>query len=221
MTHAEIKSKVQKLLALSSSPNEHEAKAAMLRAQALLARYHMSMAEVTDGVGTAKEEPVVRAWCEVSGMRSWVRDLAEVVAKNFRCVVGFSSKGKHEPVFVGYESDAETAKQVISLAVKVADRIGGNIAQRYNDRGLSCKGVKDDYCAGFVEGLEQAYEEQVRESESCALMVQVPEAAAKEKASWTSQVMGFSEPMVSRRSQSYMVGYEDGHAFANRDQLPE
>lgn len=215
MTREEAIKKIQGVLALAGSPNENEAKSAMLMAQKLLAKYHVSMAEVTDQNGEEKEEPIEQAIAfAVSGMRAWVRDLTTIVAHNFKCCCGYSGS-KRWPTFVGYETDAETAKTVIELAVKVADRLGANLAQTYNDKGMSAKGVKESFCRGFVKGLKQAYEEQIAEDENCALMVIVPEKAQEEVRSWRSATIG-CRPQAFHRDDNYEKGIQSGYDFANR-----
>ena len=44
----DYKEKIKKLLALSKSPNEHEAQSALAKAQQLMAEHKISMAEVED-----------------------------------------------------------------------------------------------------------------------------------------------------------------------------
>ena len=49
--------KIEKLIASSSSDNENEAKAAMLKAQELMAKYEIEMSQINPD--KAKERPVV------------------------------------------------------------------------------------------------------------------------------------------------------------------
>ena len=216
MTRDDMIKRVQGCLALSSSTNENEARTAMLMAQKLLAKYHLSMADVVDGVGVAKEEPIVRIWApQVSGLRPWVRDLADVIGKNFRCMTGFTAKGNKHPVFVGYRTDAEVAREVFLSAFNFCERKGGNLAQTYNDRGLSARGVKVSFCSGFVAGLRKAYEEQVARDNSMALMTMPPEGARKQAESWKTLTGGFRRQAVCQ-DENYREGYEHGYNFANR-----
>ena len=46
---ADYKEKIKKLLALAESPNEHEAKAALLKARQLMAEHKIAEAELKDG----------------------------------------------------------------------------------------------------------------------------------------------------------------------------
>lgn len=216
MTREEMIKRVQGCLALTSSTNENEAQAALLMAQKLLAKYHLSMADVVDGVGVAKEEPIVKVRViSISGLRPWVRDLAMVVGKNFRCVVGFAAKDTKYPVFVGYRTDAAVAHDVFVTAFNFCERKGDNLAQTYNDRGLSARGVKVNFCSGFVDGLQKAYEDQIARDNSMALMVVPPEGARKEQESWKTLRGGFAAPIV-HRDENYLEGFENGYQFANR-----
>lgn len=44
----DYKEKIRKLLALAESPNEHEARAALLKARELMAEYKLTEAEIKD-----------------------------------------------------------------------------------------------------------------------------------------------------------------------------
>ena len=74
--------KIEKLIALSSSDNENEAKAAMLKAQELMAKYEIEMSQINPD--KAKERPVV-SYMSPSFRDDWVVDLGSLIAGNFRC----------------------------------------------------------------------------------------------------------------------------------------
>jgi len=79
MTHEQIVARVQKLLALATSPNEHEAASAAAKAHALLAEHNLSLSEVASSnsdtdtpVGTVESTTVHgtpyerRMWSQVA-----------------------------------------------------------------------------------------------------------------------------------------------------------
>lgn len=221
MTREEQIEKVQKVLNLTSkNNNEHEVEAALLTAQKLMAKWHLTMADVADSnPDEAKEEPIMRQHAhDISCARPWVRILAGVVAKNFRCVTYInSSRGKHWCVFVGYETDVTVACDVFRAAFTFAERVSSNHAQLANDRGMSCSGIKVSYCNGFVRGLEEAYREQVRADASLALMVIVPE-----KAKAVLDGMGSFEAGIRQeydRDEHYFAGKQKGYEYGSRKQL--
>ena len=91
---AEIKKIIEKISNLldlaGNNPNENEALAAALKAQELMAKYHVELAEVTR---RGEKEEIVTERChadEVNGMSKWKRTLAHIIAENFCCNKTFS-----------------------------------------------------------------------------------------------------------------------------------
>ena len=78
--------KVRKLLALSTSPNEHEAALAAERARELLDKYQISLAEVDSAEFTEiiEGEGIKTGY---SSPRQWLHTLAMSTAKAFDCKV--------------------------------------------------------------------------------------------------------------------------------------
>lgn len=75
--------KVKKVLELSkNNPSAEEAKSAALKAQKLMAEYHISLSEIeaVEDVENISEKQV-----DVGNGNKWKYFLAEIVAKNFRC----------------------------------------------------------------------------------------------------------------------------------------
>ena len=60
-----IRDRIAKLLALSESPNEHEAKAALLKARELMATHKLRPEDVLD----AKEQKVIRKQSEPAAQK--------------------------------------------------------------------------------------------------------------------------------------------------------
>lgn len=218
MEKENIISKVQKLLALSGSSNDHEAQSSLMMAQRLLAKYNLSMEDVDCRVEKEREVTSQYAF-EVSAYNEWVRRFASVVAKNFRCEYAIAKYSrKMNIVFMGYEEDATIAVQVFEYACKFAMRCGSNLAQTYNDKGLSSKGIKQDYINGFIDGVREGWKKQVIESKECALMVLVPAVVndyVKNKCTSTSFNCGKQQ---GRGDQAAIAkGYQSGKDFATMD----
>ena len=80
----DYKEKIKKLLALSKSPNEHEAQSALAKAQQLMAEHKISMAEVEDKEQRKAYEHLAEV--TYSARRDpWILRLSQVISKNY-CV---------------------------------------------------------------------------------------------------------------------------------------
>lgn len=77
------------------------------------------------------------------------------------------------------------------------------------------KELKVNFCSGFVDGLQKAYEAQIARDNSMALMVIPPAGARKEQESWKTLRGGFAAPIV-RQDESYLEGFENEAQAANR-----
>ena len=103
----DYKEKIKKLLALAESPNEHEAKAALLKARQLMAEHKLMEAEVKD----VEKQVVKEVWTDITCSKRrnpWVVHLSAAIGGNYCC------KGcrRHRPGeqtqqigFIGFEDD--------------------------------------------------------------------------------------------------------------------
>ena len=91
--------KIKKLIALSDSPNEHEAQSAMLKAQLLMAKHNVDMADV-QGSNLLEEAVIFGEMMDTVYTDSyWKLNLANVIAENFRCH-GFGRKSTQTIIFL-------------------------------------------------------------------------------------------------------------------------
>lgn len=116
---ADYKDKIKKLLALAESPNEHEAKAALLKARQLMAEHKIAEAELKD----VEKQEVREVWTDITCSKRrnpWVVHLSAVIGENYCC------KGcrKHRPGeqtqyigFIGLEDDVEVCLAIFKYAV--------------------------------------------------------------------------------------------------------
>lgn len=162
---AAIADKIQKLLALAgNNPNENEAKAALLKAQELMAQYNLDM----EGL---HQEASIQYLLVETRVKAHTLDnaLAGIIAGSFACktiIVG----GKLS-VF-GREDNAKAAASAFEFARRVMAR-GGNKATK--DAGFTpgrtgAAHWYNSYCFGFLKGLKDAMDAQ-----TVALAVVVPE----------------------------------------------
>lgn len=91
--------KIQKLLSLSESSNEHEAEVAMLKAQEFLAKYKLSIKEVKEYKGYNSK--IQEKATDITFTKAkWKAQLAGAISDNFGCYHYFRRKGTNIIVFL-------------------------------------------------------------------------------------------------------------------------
>ena len=121
----DIVEKIKRLLALgdeNKNDADSEAKAAMLKAQELMAKYDISIEECEEQEGPEYAHEI----CEHKWDYAYRIPLASVLAKNFRCMT--YNKGKRI-VFMGHPSDAKICRATFEYAYQ-SWRTGGNCNRR-------------------------------------------------------------------------------------------
>lgn len=167
MKQEKIIKTIKKVLELSkNNPSEEEAKSAVLKAQALLAKYHINMKDVEsleDEINDAISEVHVNV-----PAKKWKYKLARIVANNFRCKHFYYGKGT--VVFYGHESDAnvaaDTFKYLFSVGNKSAMR---EVNKAFKQHGTS-EGIYNSYVSGFCAGVSEVLGKQCT-----ALMLVIPQ----------------------------------------------
>ena len=175
----QILEKISKTLRLgTNNSNENEAQSAILAAQRLMAKYHISQEEIDDFLNESenKDSQVIEEKAENEmNNEKWKKRLMITVAKNFRCDVYYQG-GKL--VIVGSKEDILIAKRVYLYAKQAILNnfkkfFKENYELDFKDDNFRNK-CKRDYAYGFINGLSQKFEEQKEKSEM-ALVVVNPE----------------------------------------------
>lgn len=208
-----IRTKIEKLLSLATSPNENEARAALLKAKQLMAENKLTEA---DFIEKKKSELVHKTcnnikWTTDSGA-VWMVELVNVLTKNYCCAGAWNTrKGTrtHTLVLTGFEEDVEVCSAVIEFAVNfVQNQI--KIEQRRRFK-FDPKSVAMSYAKGFSLGVEEAFYQQTQEHEEWGLVVQVP-----------TEVLDYTKSLSSRSvrtkqtgmcAEAYGAGFEKGKQF--------
>lgn len=164
--------KVKKILELSkNNPSAEEAESAALKAQKLMAEYHISMAEIEtiNDMESISEKSV-----EVGKGNKWKYFLAGIVAKNFRCKHFYY--GKSVVVFYGYEEDAAIAAMTFGFLFESGNKAANNYYQRRRKEALqgnyyfNGRGIKNAFLAGYLQGIKESLEKQCT-----SLMLVIPQ----------------------------------------------
>lgn len=211
--------KIEKLLALSSSSNENEARDAMMKAQELMAKYEIKREQLSDG--EQEERPVV-SFSSVAFRDEWIQMVSGVIADNFRCrrlsVSRPGSRGAFRVRFYGYEEDAEICINIFNYAVRVVRQRFVALRAVYAHANKEFgKDEKMNYVLGFCHGLEKNFEEQKSQSQSFALALVTPKAVND----YVDDIPGVERAgykyFKSNREHVLLqqTGYADGKSFRN------
>lgn len=164
----DYKDKIRKLLKLAESPNENEAKMALLKARELMAEHKLSEEEVAE---TLKKK-VIRMNTHLSCTKRidpWMIGLSNVIGEAYRCnsLSWRKSNSKtYEIGFSGFEDDIELCTELFRYAVKcVQDRneeAAKKLRKAYPGLKISeyIRAGRNSYGFGFTAGLKYAFDEQ-------------------------------------------------------------
>lgn len=215
MVREDILRKIKDLLELGDKTrnnSEEEAKAAMLMAQKLMAKYDISAEEVA---GEDREQ-YSHEVCEHKWDYAYRVPLANVLAKNFRCMVYCHGK---RIVFMGHPSDAKICKATFEFAYQFIMKKGNAVYNKRYTMGYSTKGVFNSYAHGFIVGLQDAFDVQCK-----ALAIVTPpdviEEFKNQSKDWgTKKAKDIGQDVSS--TQIWLEGRRDGKKFMDKDKLPE
>lgn len=200
-----ILNKIKNLLDLANNnSNEHEAIAAALKAQELMAKYNIEMDQLDEKSDTKE---IVEEVYEQTGkheMRKWKIGLASIVAKNFRCRVWFRGRA-NDVVFYGYKDDAKIALQVFTFLYEAGNRFAVRYYNKCKKEGMDTRGIMNTYLIGFRDGIAEVLEKQCT-----ALMIVVPKEVneAYSNITFTGSVSGTLSH--SGNGSAYSNGKRDG-----------
>lgn len=212
MKNDKIIQTIKKVLELSkNNPSEEEAKAAALKVQELLAKYHISMSEIED-IDNDKLENIIEVKVDLPA-KKWKYTLASIVAKNFRCKHFYY--GKKTLVFYGHQTDAEIAAETFKYLFDMGNRAAGREVDKVFGQTGTSRGVYNSFVLGFCHGIEDALDKQCT-----ALMLVVPEDVVdsyEERLKDSKQLKVGSLGAVN--VSSYALGKEAGMNAINSRQL--
>ena len=164
-----ILEKIEKLLALAgNNPSENEAISAALKAQELMAKYTIELADLE---GKSLEQNIVeetytpKANCHY--VRKWRYTLSQIIAKNFCCKT--YSINRDAIAFYGYEKDAKIAVEVFKFLFETGNKLANRYYLKCKKEGRDTKGVLNTYLVGFCDGIKEVLDKQCT-----ALMIVVP-----------------------------------------------
>lgn len=217
-----IKDRIAKLLKLAESPNEHEAKAALIKAKKFMMENKLEMNDIN-----FEEKNVVKINTEItfnSLRNSWLIDLSSLIAKNYCCVTFYTkkyNKKNNEVVLCGFEEDVSICNFIFKYAYDCIEAWCKNLKKEMKRNGypnLHIKKCCNGYASGFVVGLEESYKKQAESNQEWGLVALIPKEVEN-----VVESMGCIKMKVESEidTESYFVGLSDGKHFSTRDRLTE
>ncbi len=212
--------KIEKLISLSGSSNENEARAAMMKAQELMAKYEIKREQLNEAQET--ERPVI-GFTSSPYREEWIHMVSAVIADNFRCrsisICRNSSSKTFRIRFYGYEEDAEICINIFNYAIKVIRKKFITLRAIYAEVKREFKeSEKMNYVIGFCHGLEKNFDEQKKQSQSFALALVTPKAVDDFVRSLPGLEIQSSPKNIMRNREAALLqqtGYVDGKTFQN------
>lgn len=207
--------KIENLLALAgNNPSENEALAAALKAQELMAKYNIELAEVE---GQDKSEEIVKekyapkANCHY--VRKWRYTLANIIARNFCCKTYVVNR--ETTVFYGYAKDAKIAVEVFKFLFETGNKLANRYYLKCKKEGAETKGVLNTYLLGFCDGIKEVLDKQCT-----ALMIVTPKEVEESYAELSKNFGTMSGAIsYSGDRKAYATGQREGKDTASARSL--
>lgn len=215
-----IISKIKKLFALSESSNEHEAKAALIKAQELLMKHKLSIKEIKEYQYIKIN--VIENKTNVSFTKAkWKGRLAYIIAENFGCYSYFKTMKNNTVAFMGKDEDVTVCTIVLEYAIDCINNTVKKLKYQYYKKYNTTKGLENDYALGFIEGLENAFEKQKISNQEWDIVLVKDQAVIdryndmkfKVSINMSTKFKGFNEV--------YEQGVQDGEKFSITDKVAE
>lgn len=204
MENMKIIETIKKVLELSqNNPSKEEAQAAALKAQELMAKYHLSMSDID-----MKDNEIDEIYVEVGLGHKWKYQLAHIIANNFCCK--HFLYGKDTVVFYGHKTDIMIATRVFQNLFYIRNKLAGKEYRDAKSRGEWTDGLVNSWLSGYLAGIKS-----VLDAQCTALMIVVPEDV---ETGYTERTAGFRSAK-NRGIRSNNRGVFDRGYSAGRSQM--
>lgn len=203
--------KIKKLLALSKSSNENEAKSSLLMAQKLLMKHKLTMKEINE----YKETSIKELKTDITYKKAkWKGKLAKVIANNYKCYVYSEVNYSNQIMFFGREEDTTICKIVLEYAIDSINSKVKLLQKEAKKNYMSVKGIENDYALGFISGLEKAFEEQKRKyKDEWSLVVLKDKEVVEEYENFSKGFKTYPIKYVVENGKHFNEGVKDGKNF--------
>lgn len=209
-----IVGRIKKLMEMVEGGTINEKEIAIYQAQKLVAKHHIQEYELK----TLDKDNVVHITSTLNARKNTWKLLGDIISKNFRCELYYNhpSHTHVNLVFVGHETDALVAKEVYESSYKFAVNEAQRLASYYYYHYGSAKGVRDEWIVGFINGLKQGFEDQVKRSSETGLMIIIPPEVKEEYNNMTWTDIEYHQLEIQRNGDEdiYRAGFNNGYDFS-------
>lgn len=220
----DYRQKIKKLLALAESPNENEARVALLKARELMAEHHLSEEDCV-GEGSQKIVRFKTAFSCTKMVNPWMIPLSGVICTAYRCLPmtsRFHGAKTYGIGMIGFEEDVSLCHELFAYAVRFVEDRNKKMAAEMGKIGAPAKYIrqlKNSYGYGFTIGLQEAIELQNGAKKQEWGLVLVTPNEVKESVSDMGSLTFESNAEKEVSRSDYLEGYKDGREFNTRSVL--
>jgi len=215
----DYKDKIRKLLALAESPEENEAKAALLKARKLMAEHKLREEDCKEPEKLKVIKRHVGITC-TKRLNSWIVQLSAVIAENYCCTAFRTRKRGMQTVeigFIGFEDDFEVCERIFKYAVDCVLSKCKALKKEHSEVYTTkyVHKICDAYGYGFCEGVAEMFRRQNSANQEYGLVLVVPKEVREKTAEMgpPSALKQQERPVIMEEMRQAMAGREDGEKF--------
>ena len=205
--------KIQKLLALANSSNEHEAALAAAHAQRLLSEHNLAMTDVEANLQRPQSADKVETTVAKT-LPKWVRNLSAGVCSAFDCqAIHHPAQGKM--TFIGVGADVQVASYTFSYLDRTVRKLCSSYMKyRVNDSNLSNRNrelMRQSYYLGAVSTINlQLVQQKVQTPITPGALVPIKAGLIKKAVSELGAIRTVRGRRSYINSHAYSQGQSDG-----------
>ena len=207
--------KIQKLLALSTSSNEHEAALAAAHAQRLLALHNLRMSDI-DTASPPDQADSIEVPAAFT-LPKWAGWLANSVAISCSCRVIHVKGARPHLVFIGVGQDVEVSSYTYQVLEMTIRRLAKSYLQGRDDLDNPTvrERVRRSYYLGAARAVTQTLARQAKETPATTgALVVVKDQLIERKMSEMGPIRKTQSRQSSVEHDAYHAGQSDGHAIS-------
>lgn len=217
----DYKDKIIKLLALSKSPNENEAKLALLKARELMAKYRIEEGEFSND--EISQKIVSRDIKEItyhSRRNPWMSPLLKTF-DDYYCVTTFSTgcrgKATKHPTIAGFENDVYTCIKMIEYIFNSINSWATNYIINHHIKSARDKSIiTNSFGYGFIEGWNSALKEQTTKNPEWGLILVSPDVSCVVSSEGFAKIR---HDILEINPSVYSNGVSSGYAFGTQKRI--